>query len=170
MTAFSRLAAALLGPARFLVWGWMVALVLLAAGTPGRDVMSSAVAIDPTEFMAYGTSEDPASSTDLSASEMRSQHEMTVAGIAAGNAEGGRFLAGCRRLRHAGVPRRPVRTRALGGRPFPGRPRLGSDRPRPCAARSGRLDAGPGPAPSVRLSPSRARTARAPSRPPRLSP
>jgi hypothetical protein len=96
MTAFSRLAAALLGPARFLVWGWMVALVLLAAGTPGREVMSSAVAIDPTEFMAYGTSEDPASSTDLSASEMRSQHEMTVAGIVAGNAEGGRFLAGCR--------------------------------------------------------------------------
>ncbi|MCX7229479.1 MAG: hypothetical protein NTW15_10775 [Burkholderiales bacterium] len=96
MTASSRLAAALLGPARFLVWGLMVALVLLAAGTPGRDVMSSAVAIDPTEFLAYGTSDDPAPSADLHASEMRTQHAVTVAEIVAGSVEGGRVVAGCR--------------------------------------------------------------------------
>jgi hypothetical protein len=96
MTASSRLAAALLGPARFLVWGWMVALVLLAAGAPGSDVMSSKVAIDPTEFVGYGLAEDAASSADLLPPEMLSQYEVTVAEIVAGSVEGGRVVAGCR--------------------------------------------------------------------------
>jgi hypothetical protein len=95
MTACSRLSATLLGPARFLVWGWMVALVLLAAGAPGRDVMSSAVAIDPTEFLGYGLAEDTASSADLPPSETRSQPAVTVAEIVAGSIEGERFVAGC---------------------------------------------------------------------------
>jgi hypothetical protein len=95
MTAISRLAAALLGPARFLVWGWMVALVLLAAGAPGRDVMSSAVAIDPTEFLGYGLAEDTASSADQPPSETRSLPAVAVAEIVAGSIEGGRFVAGC---------------------------------------------------------------------------
>jgi hypothetical protein len=95
MTASSRLAAALLGPARFLVWVWMVALVLLAAGAPGRDVMSNTVSIDPTEFLGYGLSEDAAPSAELSPPETLSQHAVTVAEIVAGNVEGGRVAAGC---------------------------------------------------------------------------
>jgi len=85
MTACSRLSATLLGPVRLLVWGWMVALVLLAAGAPGRDVMSSAVAIDPTAFLGYGLAEDAASSADLPPPEMLSQHAVTVAEIVAGS-------------------------------------------------------------------------------------
>ena len=96
MTASSRLVAALLGPARFLVWGWMVALVLLAAGTPGREVMSSVVAIDPTEFMATGSTDDSAAHTDPSAPEIRLPHAVTVAEIVTGSVEGGRVVAGCR--------------------------------------------------------------------------
>jgi hypothetical protein len=96
MTASSRLAAALLGPARVLVWGWMVALVLLAAGTPGRDVMSTAVAVDPAEFLAYGMSDHPAAHADPSAPEIRVPHAVTVAEIVTGSVEGGRVVTGCR--------------------------------------------------------------------------
>jgi len=74
----------------------MVALVLLAAGAPGRDVMSSTVAIDPTEFLGYGLAEDAASSADPLPPETLSQDEVTVAEIVAGSVEGGRVVAGCR--------------------------------------------------------------------------
>lgn len=96
MTASSRFAAALLGPARFLVWGWLFALVLLAAGAPGRDVMSSAVAVDPAEFLGYGPAEVAASSADPTTSETVSRHAVTVAEIVAGKVAVERVFAGCR--------------------------------------------------------------------------
>lgn len=54
MTLPSRLASALRGAARPLVWAWVVVFVLLAAVGPGRDVVSSQVAIDPAESVALG--------------------------------------------------------------------------------------------------------------------
>jgi hypothetical protein len=54
MTLLSRLACALRGPARSLVWAWAVTLVLLTVVGLGQDLVSSQVAIVQSESIAIG--------------------------------------------------------------------------------------------------------------------